>query len=105
MVPLVSYIDYSQIKNYSLIMNVTILNPLSIDQASLDAYIQHIAERSTQQLHDAYQLIWMLQPKQGYGELKPLIDLLRAAIIRQIRNRPGIPLRPRLVDRIHTVVQ
>jgi hypothetical protein len=86
-------------------MNVTILNPLSVTQASVDAYVQHIAERTTQQLHDAYQLIWLLQPKLGYADLKPLIDLLRAAIIHQIRNRPGIPLRPRLVDRIHTVVQ
>ena len=93
------------IKNYSLIMNLTILNPLSATQVSVDAYVQHIAERTTQQLHDAYQLIWLLQPKSGYADLKPLIDKLRAAIILQLKNRPGICGRIRLVDRIHTVIK
>lgn len=82
---------------------MTHLTPLAITQAGVHEYVQQITTRSTADLHDDYQMIWIHQPPAGYGDLQCLIHQLREAIIQELRDRPGIPVRDRLATRLGMV--
>jgi hypothetical protein len=82
---------------------MTLLNPLQITSMQAHEYVQQITTRSTADLHDDYQMIWLLQPESGYGDLHDVIHQLREAIIQELRDRPGIPVRPRLATRLGMV--
>lgn len=82
---------------------MTLLNPLHMTPSQAHEYVQQIPSRSTADLHDDYQMIWLHQPESGYGDLHDLIHQLREAIIQELRDRPGIPARDRLATRLGMV--
>lgn len=77
-----------------------LLKPLEVTEESAEQYVANIADRTTEQLHDDYQIIWLSQPPEGYGLIKHFITQIRLAIIDALRTRKPVGLRPSLQNRL-----
>jgi hypothetical protein len=76
-----------------------LINPLEVDEIFFAAYQSHISDRTTAQLHDDYQIMWLQVPKEGY-ENHEHITLMRELIISELAHRKCIPMRDRLENRL-----
>lgn len=78
-----------------------LIDPLQLTEQSLINYLEHIGSYSRPKLADDYQMIWLSVPKPGYDvQIKPLIKVLRHAIIDQLKLQPPVPWQPRLITRL-----
>ena len=82
-----------------------LLEPLELTDDLAQSYVEDIVHKPTEQLQDDYMMIWYMQPKEGYGSLKPAVTLIRLAILAELKRRPWIGPRPRLALRIPSRVQ
>ncbi len=76
-----------------------LIDPFQVDEAFFAAYQSEIADRTTDQLHDDYQIMWLKVPVEGYTNHEH-ITLLRELIISELAHRKPIPMRDRLETRL-----
>jgi len=76
-----------------------LINPAQIDEIFLAEYKTAISDRTTAQLHDDYQIMWLQVPKEGYQNHEH-ITLMRELIICELVHRKPIPMRDRLENRL-----
>jgi hypothetical protein len=76
-----------------------LIDPFQVDEIFFSAYQSEISDRSTAQLHDDYQIIWLSVPKEGYINHEH-ITLMRELIISELAHRKCIPMRDRLENRL-----
>ena len=76
-----------------------LINPLEVDEIFFAAYQSVISDRTTAQLHDDYQIIWIKVPVTGYPN-HDQIKLMRELIISELAHRKPIPWRLRLETRL-----
>lgn len=82
---------------------LNLINPAEVDEIFFAAYQAAISDRTTAQLHDDYQIIWLRVPKEGYANHEH-ITLMRELIICELAHRKPIPMRMSLETRLKNQV-
>lgn len=77
-----------------------LFRPLEESESQIRERIANLGRESTEDLNDDLMMIWLDMPASGYGDIAGPIRDLRLALIEELRTRPPIPVRARLIIRL-----
>ena len=82
-------------------ISTDLLNPFAVDNTMIEQYLANIYNLTLYELTDDLMMIWLCIPDTGYGDLQPLIHIIRNSLQQEIVIRPALPWRERLAFRLH----